>query len=148
PDVCLTGVVSARGGAGGGAHVVPAESAGGPYRWIPAQRPGRSSRSACARLCPRHHAPRSSARLHGGQVRRRDGGGRDLNTMVDLEVAHVSKRYWLPRTAGDASRGWLGRTWSRVWPSYDPFWALHDVSFSLERGEAVGIIGPNGAGKS
>jgi ABC-type polysaccharide/polyol phosphate transport system ATPase subunit len=28
------------------------------------------------------------------------------------------------------------------------FWALHDISFSVQPGEAFGIIGPNGAGKS
>ncbi len=30
----------------------------------------------------------------------------------------------------------------------DTFWALEDVSFTVERGEVVGVIGRNGAGKS
>ena len=31
---------------------------------------------------------------------------------------------------------------------YQPFWALSGISFSVNRGECVGIIGRNGAGKS
>ena len=33
-------------------------------------------------------------------------------------------------------------------PQREPFWALKDVSFSVDRGEILGIIGHNGAGKS
>ncbi|TVR64839.1 MAG: ABC transporter ATP-binding protein [Candidatus Competibacteraceae bacterium] len=39
--------------------------------------------------------------------------------------------------------------WRRAgWLRGEPYWALRDVSFTLYRGESLGVIGRNGAGKS
>jgi lipopolysaccharide transport system ATP-binding protein len=52
---------------------------------------------------------------------------------------YTSLRDLLPALARRAVKGGLGKS---------EFWALKDVNFQVERGEAFGIIGHNGAGKS
>ena len=70
-----------------------------------------------------------------------------------IELTDVSKRYRL-------RRGWyvtsikdeVGRLTARVLrrrvPPREEFWALRDITFSLRRGEVLGLVGLNGAGKS
>ncbi len=76
-----------------------------------------------------------------------------------IEIRGLSKQYRLGRgvTAHGDFRELLAswfrsplrrRVRSESSASVDLFWALNDVSFSVERGQAVGVIGKNGAGKS
>lgn len=73
---------------------------------------------------------------------------------VVLEGTHISKKFKkgeLYDTLRDLIPALTGRMLKRGGThelQEREFWALDDVSFQVERGEAMGVIGSNGAGKS
>ncbi len=77
---------------------------------------------------------------------------------VAIQVDGLGKQYKLGlnasygslrESAAEAMRNTVGRLAGRKErPDTDILWALRDVSFTVNRGEAVGLIGHNGAGKS
>lgn len=80
-----------------------------------------------------------------------------------IKIDHISKEYRLGAIGGGTLRGDIQSWMARIRGKEDPnsqigsdaamhkgerFLALDDVSFSVKKGEALGIIGHNGAGKS
>lgn len=67
------------------------------------------------------------------------------NDDLAINVEAVSKTYQIFKQPGD-------RLKQLIWPGnkkfYKEFSALRDISFSVKRGETVGILGRNGSGKS
>ncbi len=73
---------------------------------------------------------------------------------IVLQVNNVSKKYCHSLKKSmmygciDILRDSIGLKTQPDTLRKDEFWSVKDVSFSLERGQCLGIIGPNGAGKS
>ena len=64
-----------------------------------------------------------------------------------IEVDNVSMKFNLSREKVDSLKDYIFKTTKRE-IQYNEFWALKNVSFSVEKGDRVGILGLNGAGKS
>ncbi len=89
-----------------------------------------------------------------------------MNKKIALEVENVSKQYRLGQVGTGTLTHDLNRFWHKIRGKEDPYlkigemndrtkkgeseyvWALKDIDFQINQGDAVGIIGRNGAGKS
>lgn len=66
---------------------------------------------------------------------------------IAVEVSHLGMKFCLSSEKLDSLKEYvLGLVHGKV--AHDEFWALRDVSFTLHKGERLGILGLNGAGKS
>ncbi len=70
---------------------------------------------------------------------------------VAVEVDQLSKRYFLRGGRAQELKGMflnLPGLLTNGRRAGHEFWALRDISFTLRRGECLGVAGPNGSGKS
>jgi lipopolysaccharide transport system ATP-binding protein len=71
-----------------------------------------------------------------------------------IEIRNLSKKYRLGVIGATTLRDETERLWNRIRGRNEApaaavdFWALQDLSFTIQAGETVGFIGRNGAGKS
>ena len=64
-----------------------------------------------------------------------------------IRVEHVSMKFHLNKSRTSSLKEWaIGLARRNI--RYEEFCALKDVTFTVERGEILGVIGQNGSGKS
>jgi ABC-2 type transport system ATP-binding protein len=70
-----------------------------------------------------------------------------IDNNIAVKVDHVSMKFNLSQEKLDSLKEYFIKFIRRE-IRYDEFWALQDVSFTLNKGDRLGILGLNGAGKS
>ncbi len=63
-------------------------------------------------------------------------------------VDHVSMRFNLATERVDNLKEYVVRKLKFKGATFDEFWALNDISFTVDKGESCALIGVNGSGKS
>ena len=84
-------------------------------------------------------ADRIDAVLQTGEDLQQIANDEKVEDQPFIQVSHLNFRYQTAETAEDGDAGFHGEAQERC---------LSDISFSLERGESLGIIGPTGCGKT
>lgn len=64
-----------------------------------------------------------------------------------IRLEHVGMRFNLSREKVDSVKEYFIKLVKREL-SFDEFWALKEINFSVQKGDRVGVLGLNGAGKS
>ena len=64
-----------------------------------------------------------------------------------IEVDNVSMKFNLSKEKVDSLKDYVIKMLKKE-IHYNEFWALKNISFTVEKGDRVGILGLNGAGKS
>jgi len=67
--------------------------------------------------------------------------------MEAIVVENIGKKYNLKKNRQSTLNGAFNNFFKRR-KEVEDFWALRNISFSIKKGESVGVIGKNGAGKS
>jgi len=77
-----------------------------------------------------------------------------MNSDLAIQTEGASKKFCksLRRSMAygmkDIGRNLMGLSSHSNMLRNDEFWALHDITFDVKRGETLGIVGPNGSGKT
>ena len=64
-----------------------------------------------------------------------------------IRAEHIGMKFNLSKEKVDSLKEYVIKSIKRQM-EYNEFWALKDISFTLEKGDRLGILGLNGAGKS